>query len=55
MYLAPCIRTSSSTSPTGGPPSLWLQTWLGFLIMALLAIYHYVTADTKFEQQEHQQ
>jgi hypothetical protein len=26
------------------------QSWLGVLIMLLLVVYHYVTADPRFEQ-----
>jgi hypothetical protein len=27
-----------------------MQTYLGFLVMGLVLVYHYVTADPKFEQ-----
>lgn len=32
-----------------------LQSWLGFAIMLLLVLYHFVTCDTKFEHNTQQQ
>lgn len=45
---AACCRPNPASD---APP----QSWLGFLIMVLLVVYHFVTCDPKFDQQSAQQ